>query len=104
MTMPKDMTKTELERAYVTLDSIREANEKRLDEQARQIRKIEDELRPHREKAENEKRIAERDQKLTETLTRLEALVTKTVKDPALREMAFQYALYTTVPMGGFWR
>ena len=88
------------------------SNEKYLEERVKDLEgqrsKLEAELRPHQEReyrekqrAENEKRIAERDQTLVENLTRIEVLVKKTVKDPLLWPAAFTYALNTS-STGGF--
>jgi hypothetical protein len=68
------------------------------------IGKLEEELRPHREREykekerlANEKRAAESEQRLIDNLVGIEALVTKHVKDPLLRKPAFEFALQATM-------
>lgn len=69
-----------------------------------QQHKLEDELRPHKDREykekqrrEDERRAVEGDQQLVANLVRLEALVTANVKDPALRPAAFEHALTRTL-------
>ncbi|HEV3059611.1 MAG TPA: hypothetical protein VGY48_15280 [Vicinamibacterales bacterium] len=88
-----DQQKTVWEQEITTLKA-------RVDELQKQRSKLEDELRPHRDRvykeqqrAENEKRIAERDLQLVDDLMRIEALVKKAVKDPLLWPAGFAHAL-----------
>lgn len=70
----------------------------RVTELQNQRTKLEEELRPHRDRehrekqqAEDEKRKAERDAQTISDLQRFEEIVTKHVKDPLLRKPAFEY-------------
>jgi predicted nucleic acid-binding Zn-ribbon protein len=86
------------------IDDLKKRNKELYEQQ----HKLEEELRPHREREykekerlANEKRAAESEQRLIDNLVGIEALVTKHVKDPLLRKSAFEFALRATM-MHGF--
>lgn len=94
------MNANQQSQAQSTIDNLK----LRVAELEGQRTKLEDELRPHRDRdykekqrAEDDKRVAERDQRIFDNVTRCEALVAKAVKDPQLKETAFAYALQASM-------
>ena len=90
--------------ATATVDSQIKNLEARVTELQNQRSKLEEELRPHRdrdyrekERVATDKRNAERDAQLAADLSRIETLVVNSVKDPELRPHAFQFALYVSL-------
>jgi hypothetical protein len=76
------------------IDDLKKRNRELYEQQ----HKLEEELRPHREReykekqrSDDEKRNAERDARNIADIQRFEEIVTKHVRDPQLRKSAFEY-------------